>query len=388
MKLLWVVKNFPPSIGGVQQYSFHYVQNMPPDSCVVLTRKQGEKREADIIDKRLGQNEQTVYRVSSIPEDLGIFSILKHPLLFFSFCVTLFKIIRKEEITHVIFAHSSFFYLFSLLPLKIILDLPFICIFHGEDIPTIPLKSNGLFRGLINWLDACICNSFFTHHRLQKFLGKELPKFIAFPGVEEKFFQPMDEHECKKRFGVSGKKIIYTVGRLDKRKGHDLVIKAMPEIMKKFPDVIYLIGGEGPYLPKLQSLVEELTLQDHVKFCGFINDKDICAFHHCGDIFVMPNRILDDGDTEGFGIVFLEAGAAGKPVIAGKAGGALDAVIDGYTGFLVNPYNKEELVEKVLYLLASPADAEKIGANGRSRAYKSFRWPMLADSFFQQLARI
>ncbi len=389
MKILWVVKNFPPSMGGVQQYSFHYVQNMPSGSCVVLTRKQRDEKEANKFDKKLGLNQQKVYRISSLPENLGIFSILKHPLLFFSFCVILFKIIRKEQTTHILFGHPSFFYFFSLLPLKLILHQPFfISIFHGEDIPTIYLKSNGLFRWLINRLDACVCNSIFTYSRVQDFLGKRLAQFIAYPGVEEKFFQPMDRHYCKSQFGVNGKKVIYTVGRLDERKGHDLVIKAMPEIIKKVPDVIYLIGGKGPYLSKLQSLVEELNLQNYVRLCGFIADKDICAFHHCGDIFVMPNRILDDGDTEGFGIVFLEAAAAGNPVIGGRAGGAVDAVIDGQTGFLVDPYSEEEFIEKTLHLLTSPAEADKMGTNGRIRAYNSFRWPKLADSFIQQLAGI
>ena len=98
-------------MGGVQQYSFHYVQNMLPGSCVVLTRKQEDEKEVNKIDEKLGLNQQKVYRLSSIPGDLSIFSILKHP--FFSFCATFFKVIRKEQITHVIFAHPSFF-IFSL----------------------------------------------------------------------------------------------------------------------------------------------------------------------------------------------------------------------------------------------------------------------------------
>ncbi|WP_274428177.1 glycosyltransferase family 4 protein [Desulfosarcina sp. BuS5] len=360
---------------------------MLPGSCVVLTRKQGDEKETDKIDDKLGLKQQKVYRVTEIPEDLNVFSIVKHPLLFFSFCTTLFKIIKKEHISHVIFAHSSFFYFFSLLPLKLVLHLPFICIFHGEDIPVINLKSNGLFRWLINRLDAYACNSLFTHNRLQEFLGKKIPEFIAYPGVEEKFFQHMDKNECKKQFGVSDRKVMYTVGRLDKRKGHDLVIRAMPEIIKKIPDVIYLIGGTGPYLPQLKSLVEEHHLQDYVKFCGFIADKDICAFHHCGDVFVMPNRILDDGDTEGFGIVFLEASASSRPAIGGSAGGAIEAIEDGVTGYNVNPYKTEELVEKIIYLLTNTDKAKAMGKDGKKRVWENFRWNMLAAKLENELTR-
>jgi len=387
MKLLWVVKNFPPSMGGVQQYSFHYVLNMPSGSCIVLTRKQENENEKEVsaFDNVLSQKQQTVYRIPAIPDDLGIFSVFKHPLHFFSFCVTMFIVIKKEKISHVIFAHPPFFYFFSLLPMKILSRLPFLCIFHGEDIPTINLKSNGLFRWLIKRLDGYICNSFFTHGRLQVFLGSQFPECIAFPGVEEKFFQPFDEKKCKQQFGVEGKKVLYTVGRLDERKGHDLVIKSLPAIIERVADVVYLIGGKGPHLSKLKSLVDELHLHDYVKFCGFIAEKDIVAFYHAGDVFVMLNRILPDGDTEGFGIVFLEAFASGKPVIGGRAGGAVEAVEDGVTGYIVNPYETYEFVEKVTYLLANPDKAEAMGEEGKKRAWNRFRWPVLAEKFENEL---
>lgn len=372
-------------MGGVQQYAYHYVANMPLSSCVVLTKKQGEEKETNEVDAKLYRKQQRVYRTTAIPDDLGLLSSIKHPLKLFLLFEIMFKVIKKEKISHVLFAHPSFFYFFPLLPLKILLRLPFICIFHGEDIPTIDLKSNGLFRWLIKRLDGYVCNSFFTHGRLQVFLEGQLPECIAFPGVEEKFFQPVGRDKCKRQFDVEGKKVIYTVGRLDERKGHDLVIKSLPAIIEQVPEVVYLVGGKGPHLKKLKSLVDELHLHDYVKFCGFIAEKDIVAFHHAGDVFVMPNRILPDGDTEGFGIVFLEAAAAGKPVIGGRAGGAVDAVMDGKTGFLVDPHSQDEFVEKAVFLLTSASQADTMGDQGKTRAMEGFRWPVLADYFIHEL---
>lgn len=383
-----MVKEFPPSIGGVQQYTFHYVQNMPHGSCIVLTKKQSNRKDANEIERRLLLKGQKLYKISSIPESLNILSAFRHPLIFSSFCKTLLKVINKEKITHIIFAHPSFYYFFASLLLNTFNRFPCICIFHGEDIPVIPLKSNGLFRWLISRLDLCVCNSYFTYNRLKNFLRKEPKYFVAYPGVEDNYFQKLDKNECKKKFRVSDKKVIYTIGRLDERKGHDLVIKALPDIIEKIPDVIYLIAGEGTYFQKLKSLVDYHNLNGYVKFCGFIEENEIRAFHGCGDVFVMPNRILTDGDTEGFGMVFIEASAACNPVIAGKAGGAIDAVVDGLTGFLVNSYASDEFIEKVIFLLTSPDVSHKLGLTGRNRAFNSFQWASLADTFIKNIEGI
>ncbi len=384
-KLLWIVQNFPPSVGGVQQYVYNYVYNMQDGNCIILTRMQGHEKKAKEVDFGLGRKQHVVLRSNSVPNDLGFLSIVHYPLKFLSFITSLSRIIKKYQITCIIFGHSSFFYLFALPLIKLISNVPVICIFHGEDIPAIHMRSNSLYRYLINRLDKYICNSNFTQQRLQSFLGRQVDAFIAYPGVTEKFFEKLDREEGKKKFGVAGRKVIYTVGRLDERKGHDLVIKALPSIIKRVSNVIYLIGGEGPYLPKLQHLVKQLALQDYVRFCGFIGPEEMLAFHHTGDIFVMPNRILPDGDTEGFGIVFLEAGATGRPVIGGRAGGAVDAIVDGTTGFLVDPYSPEELIQKTVALLKNETLAIKLGEQARSRAWNQFRWKILATKFLEYL---
>jgi len=390
VRYLWITKNFPPSMGGVQQYTSHYVQNFTKGSCVVLTRNQGNEREVFHVDELLVQQWQKVYRLSAFPAELDLIALLRHPVRLVIFCWMVVSIVRKEKIERVIFAHPSFLYYCAAVILKLLpfFNLPVIGIFHGEDIPAIKMKSNGLFLWLINRLDVCICNSKFTHDRLQRFLGRSIPELIAYPGVEMKFFTQLDKIQCKRQFNIEGRSVLYTVGRLDERKGHDLVIKALPEIRKQIPDVIYLIGGKGPYLSRLQELVSQLELNDVVIFCGFIADDDICAFHRCGDVFVMPNRILADGDTEGFGIVFLEAAAAGNPVIGGRAGGALDAVIDGETGFLVDPTREEEFIDKAVVLLKDNALANKLGNAGQKRALEKFCWPVLAPQLEHYLEQV
>jgi len=374
-------------MGGVQQYLFHTVLYMK-SANIILCRRSDEKLSKS-VDAFLSSNGHRIYRSSVLPDELGILSVIKHPLKFLHFCQLVCRLIRKEQISAIVFGHVTFFYLFSLLFLRLLIShKPFFLIFHGEDIPVMKLKSNGLMRWLIKKVDYFICNSHFTLTRLNTFLGENVNGFIAYPGVEDKYFNEVDTDYAKARYQLKEKKILYTVGRLDERKGHDLVIRALTRIINKFPNIIYLIAGTGPNLDSLKKDVEKYGLKDFVRFLGFVPEDEITDLHKAGDIFVMPNRILDDGDTEGFGIVFLEASASGRPVIGGRAGGAVEAVEDGVTGYIVNPYETDEFVEKVTYLLANPDKAEAMGEEGKKKAWNRFRWPVLAEKCENELKRI
>ena len=192
----------------------------------------------------------------------------------------------------------------------------------------------------------------------------------------------------RSRLNLGTRRIVYTVGRLDERKGHDLVIEALPAVIKQIPDILYLIGGTGSNYETLKQKVDKLHLTDYVRFCGKIAPEDIVMFHQLGDVFVMPNRTLDNGDTEGFGIVFLEANACGKPVIGGDSGGVADAVENGVTGFLVNPYETADLCSRIICLLSDSSKAAKMGDSGRQRAWHRFRWPILAKNLENVLMRM
>ena len=114
-----------------------------------------------------------------------------------------------------------------------------------------------------------------------------------------------------------------------------MIVRALPAIRQAVPDVVYLIVGEGSYGDTLRKLVVDLRLEDAVIFTGAVSDAEAVEFYRTCDVYVMPNRATEDGDTEGFGLVFLEAGACGKPVIGGRAGGVPDAITHEVTGLLV-----------------------------------------------------
>jgi glycosyltransferase involved in cell wall biosynthesis len=150
--------------------------------------------------------------------------------------------------------------------------------------------------------------------------------------------------------GWGDRPVILTVGRLQKRKGHDQLILALPKIRQAIPDVLYSIVGEGEERSSLESLVAREGLGDHVQFVGHPNDEELVRCYQQCDLFVLPNRQVAK-DIEGFGMVLLEAQACGKPVVAGASGGTAETMRIPETGHVVPCDTPEHLADLVVKLL-------------------------------------
>jgi phosphatidylinositol alpha-1,6-mannosyltransferase len=202
---------------------------------------------------------------------------------------------------------------------------------------------------------------------------------VVVPGVNRMFLERDDGRALliRDRFGLRGKKVIVTVSRLVERKGQDKVIEAMPGILDAVPDAVYLVVGDGPDRARLHSLASRLGVDNRVIFVGSVPYDEAPAFYSAADVFAMPNREMP-GDFEGFGIVFLEANARGLPVIGGRSGGAQNAVADGFSGYLVNPTDVDDVARRLIELLRDPELAQRLGENGRSRVKAEFSWDRAA----------
>jgi phosphatidylinositol alpha-1,6-mannosyltransferase len=141
----------------------------------------------------------------------------------------------------------------------------------------------------------------------------------------------------------------------------------MPQILNVFPNTILIIVGRGIEKDKLQRLVDELGLRNHVMFSDFVDDDELAALYTICDVFALPHRELKDGDTEGCPTVFLEANAHGKPVVGGDAGGVRDAIWDNVTGFIVNGRMPDQIATALIRLLGDRQLAAQLGENGRQR---------------------
>ena len=164
----------------------------------------------------------------------------------------------------------------------------------------------------------------------------------------------------KSNLNLADKRIILSVASFIKRKGHQNIIKALPAIIKEVPDVAFLLVGEGPYLPKLEQLTKELKLEEYVKIINrFAIKSELAIYFGICDVFALMSQL------EGFGIVYIEALASGKPVIGSSGEGDEDFIVNGENGFVVDPTNADELAEKLVVLLKNKSLRESIGEKGR-----------------------
>ena len=203
------------------------------------------------------------------------------------------------------------------------------------------------------------------------------------PGVDLTRFIPAAKSlELQKKWGVEGAPVIVSIGRLVPRKGSDQLIKAMPEILKQFPKSKLLLVGTGNYQKRLEKLVRNLKVQDSVIFTGRVAHELLPAYYRLGDIFAAPCRSRYGGlEVEGLGIVYLEASACGVPVIAGKSGGAPDAVLDGKTGILVNGRDHLEVSAALIKLLADEKLRAQMGTAGRVWMEQLWSWEGIGTRF-------
>jgi glycosyltransferase involved in cell wall biosynthesis len=166
--------------------------------------------------------------------------------------------------------------------------------------------------------------------------------------------------------------LLLSVGRLTARKGQSKVIEAINNLKPDFPNLKYLIVGNGPERTYLENMIKSRKLSDRIVILDDVSDRIISKYYAACDIFVLPNTFIPPNDVEGFGIVFLEANLYGKPVIAGKSGGVIEAVQHKKTGLLINPDDSSELEQSIVTLINNPNLRTQLGEYGRNRVLKEF----------------
>ena len=198
---------------------------------------------------------------------------------------------------------------------------------------------------------------------------------VVYYGIEpERWVSP--GRNLRSEWGLVGKPIVGTIGRLEPRKGHDILIRAMSSVVRQFPQITLLIAGHDPwgYKSVLERLVTQLGMERHVRFLGFQND--IPSFLHAIDVFAFASR------SEGFGQVVIEAMAAGKPVVVSRIPPLTEIVIDGETGLYAEPENPESFAEKILWLLFHQEEAQNMGKQGQELVRRRFSAETMTSAVF------
>lgn len=303
------------------------------------------------------------------------------PFLISEFMVTLFLVIKnKIEIinSHWIIPQGFI----GALVKKLTRVKKHIVTIHAGDISLLerlPFKKE-IFAFIIKNSDFLVFVSQYGKNRLKKIVRSDLAeeferktKIIPM-GIYIKNFQRNNNHHCVKT--------LLFVGRLVEKKGVKYLLRSIPLVRNKIPNIKLTIVGDGPSRESLENLAKKSAITDHVDFVGFKTGQEKINYFHSSGILVVPSIQTERGDVEGLPVVIMEGMAAGKPIIASNVGGISEIVRENENGFLVKPESPDHLAEKIVHLLNSPGTAEQMGKASFLLA-KSYGWDEIGAKYLQ-----
>jgi phosphatidylinositol alpha-1,6-mannosyltransferase len=362
---------FPPKIGGESTILYNMPNYIRGDEFVFLAQRLegAEKFDNDLRAK--------IYRPKWVFSKNKIVSRLFR-------LVEPYRIIRREKPDVLLVGNGD--NAFWAKNLNRLIKIPYVVLLHGTELLNYGRRDGGISekKDPLSLARTLIANSEYTKSLAMKSGINASQIAVLHPGCDPEVFKPgLPVDDLKKHLGLENRKIVLTVGSLVQRKGHDKTIEAINLLRDEIPNISYLIVGEGIYKKTLEDLVLSRSLQNHVKFIGSCSDADLPRYYNLCDVFVMASREMGD-NVEGFGMVFIEAGACGKPVVGGRSGGISDAVLDQKTGILVNPSDPSEIANAIKSLIKDPSLSMRLGETARKRVLEECNW----TSYYSKLKDI
>jgi len=420
MNIALITYEFFPELGGIGQNftSFCKIFNNKEQNLLVFNKYYKSKNIFNILDRK----ENKYYKI----KDLVTF--IKNRKLIYYFFIANWTIIKDNQ-TPFKYKIRMILYLFlktdillktlknilmihpffkkvnidiimgsdcsgNILPLIFILSKLFKtkCLSYGHGNDFLVRSRWSLKTYYLRMLDKIIVSNQKTKNLIKtvNHLRENQIKIIPYGLILNEYEINKSKQEIREAFKIPEEKfILLSVGRHVPRKKFDLVIKSIKIIKEKIPSLnlkYYLIGG-GPQTPYLKDLTNKLGLENYVEFLGAFGGLKKNMYLKLSDVFVMSSIALKES-IEGFGIVFLEANFYKVPVIGTKTGGISEAIINGKTGFLIEPNNVNELVEKILFLYKNKDLRKKMGKEGYNRVIISFNWEKIYNDYINTFEKI
>jgi phosphatidylinositol alpha-1,6-mannosyltransferase len=367
-RTLVVTNDFPPRVGGIQTFLGELVRRRPPDSVVVLT---SAWRGAAAFD---GAQPYPVdrYRWSVLLPTPDVARRAEH-------------LLREHACDSVLFGAAAPLGLLGR-RLRRAGAARLVAMTHGHEAGWAGMPGGSpLLRYIGDGVDVVTFLGAYTRDRIAAALSPAAAARMAelAPGVDVHRFRPdVDGSLVRSRYGLYDRPVVVCVSRLMPRKGQDVLVQALPAVRRQVPGTALLLVGGGPYRDRLRHLAAACGVEEHVVFAGPVPRRELPGHYAAGDVFAMPCRTRNRGlDVEGLGIVFLEASATGLPVVAGRSGGAPEAVLPGRTGYVVDGRQAGEVAERLVTVLLDPVAAGALGACGRAWVESRWGWDRVAERF-------
>lgn len=376
---------FPPKTGGSGRWFWEIYSRLPREAVCIAA---GEDARAAEFDRT---HDLKVIRLPIEMRTRGIRSFSNFGR-YLKTAWNVRKIVKREGITAIHCGRNLPEGFIAYLVRKLC-GTPYLCYAHGEDIgvTSTSRELSWMTRRVFQAASLVIANSNNTKGMLFKDWGIPESKVrLLYPGVDTRRFVPAPRDQAVRRtLGWEDRVVLLTVGRLQKRKGHDTLIRALKEVIAEQPTVLYAILGEGEERGPLKDLTEKEGVADHVQFLGEVSDEQLLQCYQQCDLFVLPNRTVGR-DIEGFGMVLLEAQACGKPVVAGESGGTAETMKIPETGRVVACETPKPLAALLIEMLARPEKLTEMGQAGRAWVCDRFDWDSLrweAEGVFGGMGR-
>ena len=383
MNIAIITGHFPPSKGGgIAEWAFGVARELPRlghKTLVYVTHRKNR-------DLSIHNDEEFICK--------PMYGRNWHEFHRFYAAYYMWKILRKDPDTIFIATTWGMAKPFKFLK-KYFPKSKMIVVAHGLEITRLNSKRElRAIRSVVESCDLILSVSRFTRDEIINRLSDINTTHVKFlpNGVDVERFYPceVDDLFYKKYSLHQDSDLILTLARIIKRKAHDDVIKALPDIINDFPKAHYVIAGphrnKDSYLESLKILVKELSLENNVTFIDFIPDEDLKKIYSASKVYIMPSKTLhNEGDSEGFGITFLEANACGCPAIGSYDGGIPDAVENEVNGLLVQSGSSNEIAKAIKKMFSDEDYRLSLAKKGIARVEESFTWKKLSAQMIDML---
>ncbi|HEU4675224.1 MAG TPA: glycosyltransferase family 4 protein [Motilibacteraceae bacterium] len=364
-RTLVLTGHFPPEPGGVQTFTWELARRLPPERLVVVGPSYDGDRAFDrtlpfpVLRRRGYWLTRDLRRVVADTGCTAGWIPATAPFGLFA------PRLRAAGVQHVVAST------------------------HGQELGWLKVApTREALRRVVRGVDVVTCLGSYTEGHLARVVDRPGKLHHLAGGVDTSVFHPgADDAEVRSRLGLTDGPLVVSVSRLVRRKGHDVLLRAWPEVLRQYPGAQLVIVGIGPMREPLEQLARELQVHDSVLLPGFLPLEDVSALLAAADAFVMPSRDDRAGlQTEGLGLAALEASACGTPVVVGRSGGSVDAVQDGVTGLLVRAEDPAPVRDALLTLLGDPVRARRMGQAGAAWVRERWTWDRSARRLAELLA--